>query len=46
MPGTPFRDFLLQHRRLVLVVGTLAFVIGFVGGSLYMLQQASAAVGA
>ncbi|MEQ8516631.1 MAG: hypothetical protein RIC38_13565 [Chromatocurvus sp.] len=38
--------FLRQHRRLVLLVSAVAFVIGFVGGSLFMLQQAFAAVAA
>lgn len=37
-------NFLRQHRRLVTLVGTIAFIVGFVGGSLFMLQQANAAV--
>ncbi|GEM_PF-1731576 len=35
-----------QNRRLFLLVSAIAFVIGFVGGSLFMLQQATAAVSA
>lgn len=34
-----------QNRRLFLVVSAIAFVVGFVGGSVFMLQQAMAGVG-
>lgn len=36
-------DLLRRHRRLVLLVGAVAFLIGFVGGSLFTLQQAGGA---
>lgn len=33
-----------RNRRLFLLVSVIAFIVGFVGGSLFMLQQATAAV--